>query len=345
MAEDADLPTPVGPEYKAGYDNLRTVSTRQYLTQESLDDSANDLGAIAQMATRIPYEVAKMHAFHIARNAWCSLGKLAVCGTTSSSATVVLATNSNLRRFHYGMVVDVVDTGSGAYAEHAADRSITAITEATPSITISGATLSTNSNDVVVVSNEHYDAGSTNYGTRAWNGIPDIVGTGDIHQITVSSYPEYQAKVGSSTGALTLAKMQAIVDEVEMKSEMGLDAIVTSPEVIQKYADILIPDIRYDPSALKRMEGGQPTNLFYRGGALGSIPIIKDGLCAKDEMYFINWSCFRMFTSAWLKWFAGDGSRLSRRSNKLGFETTYYSRGQLVGINRKGLGKLTGITI
>ena len=172
-----------------------------------------------------------------------------------------------------------------------------------------------------------------------------LVGTGNVCNVTVSSYPEYASKVYSSTGTLTLAKIQAAVDYVEGHAEGKLTALHTSPEVIIKYADIFLGDVRLTQGELANVKMGYPTKLAYRGGSMGLIPIEKDHLAPTDEIYLVNWDSMRFYNSAFMKWFDEDGTYLHREQGYMNYELLFYSRGDLGIHNRKGCASLTGITV
>lgn len=347
QAESATLNTaPTDEGYTRGYFSFKTMISKRHVSVEALEDGRDVAGSLVRPMKQLPKAVIDNQVFHLSRNAWCDEGKIAVCATTTSSATLLLNTKSNMRRFKRRMTIDCIDSADGASAAAQIDsEQILTVTEGTaPSVTVtSTATLDTN--DVICFEDESYD-NSDNYGTRAWNGLPNLVGTGDVCNVTTSTSPEYRSKVDTSTGTLTLQKMQDVVDWIEARSPNPISKIYMSPEVAGKYGGLLIPDIRFTDKLLNRMEGGQVgTNLFFKGGSMGTIPIQRDPLMPKDEIFFITWPSFQLATTAFLKWMNLSGTMFHFAGTTLAWILVMYSRGELGVLQRNCNGKMTGVTI
>ena len=348
-AENAALITPVGEQFTDAYVTLKNRYTRRFISSAVLDDSKSDATALIKAATWYPQEIARRHAFTIARNLWYTggtyFGALGYCSTTASSTTINVLSTFNFRRVFRNMKFDVRD-GNGDAVTGGDSITLSTIEESTCTLIFSESTTvtTTASTTVIAVEDEVYDSGSNTYASYAWNSIPMLVGTGNVCNVTVSSYPEYASKVYSNTGTLTLGDIQAAVDYVEGHSEGKLTAIHTSPEVIIKYADIFLGDVRLTQGELANVKIGYPTKLAYRGGSMGLIPIEKDHLAPIDELYCVNWDSMRFYNSAFMKWFDEDGTYLHREQGYMNYELLFYSRGDLGIHNRKGCASLTGIT-
>ena len=347
IAESTALITPTGEQFADAYVTLYDRYTRRFVSSAVLDDSTTNATALIKAVNFYPQEIARRHAFTAARNLWYTggtyYGGLGLCSTTSASYNVVVETNFNFNRVFRNMKIDVKDQ-YGDDATNAGSLTISSITESSNIITVSTTAITTTSSNVIGVEDEITGTSST-YGTVAWNSIPMLVGTGNVCNVTVSSYPEYVSKVYPSVGTLGLDDIQAAVDYVEGHSEGPLTRIHTSPEVIVKYADIFLGDVRLTQADLEHVKIGYPGQLSYRGGSMGLIPIEKDHLAPKDELYLINWDSMRFYNSAWMKWFEEDGSYLHRNQGYMEYELLFYSRGNLGITNRQGCASLTGISI
>lgn len=348
LAEDGDINLTATDEgYEQGYFSYKTMATTRTVSIEALEDAKNSAGSLVRPAIALPKAVIDAQVFHISRNTWCDQGKLANCITSGSDATYELATNSNMRRFRRNMTVDVIDAADDASAVAGVDSNvIQSIDETTPALVLTDSA-TTDTNDVVCFEDEAVSS-SGDYSTRAWNGLPNLVGTGSCCNITVSTTtnPEYKAKVVTSTGTLTLQKMQNIVDYIEAISQRSITKIYMSPECAGKYGGLLIPDMRFTPELLNRMEGGQVgTNLFFKGGSMGTIPIQRDQMMPLDEIYFITWPSFQLATTAWLKWMNMTGTMYHWVTPKLKLALIMYSRGEFGVLLRNANGKMTGVTI
>lgn len=347
-AETDALKTPVAPQYTDAYVTPKTRYTRRFVSSAVLDDSRTRETAIIQAINKFPTEIAEEHSFANARNLWYTgsasyYGGIGMCSTTSASYVVSVETNFNFNRIFRGMKIDVKDQ-YGDDATNAGSLTISDYSEANCTITVATTAITTTSANVIGIEDEITGSSST-YGSNAWNSLPLLVGEGNVCNVTVSSYPEYKAKVYSSVGTLGLGDIQAAVDWVEAHSKGKFTVLHASPQVIVKYADIFLGDVRLSQDDLARVTIGYPGQLLYRGGSMGLLPIEKDHLMPKDEIYCINWDSIRFLNSAYMKWFDEDGSIFHREAGYLNYELLFYSRGDLAVYNRNANAALTGISI
>lgn len=133
-------------------------------------------------------------------------GVIAVCGTTSTSNTVVLDAVTGKQAIERGwlFVGAQVDIGTAAAPTTVASgRNVTAVDEVNYTITIDGATVSTTATTHQVSYKGSRGAGTVNES----NGLGNIVGTADLGTIAVATYPVWKSTVDSTTTTLSLAKI------------------------------------------------------------------------------------------------------------------------------------------
>jgi hypothetical protein len=346
QAETTALKTPTGEQFADAYVTLYNKNTRRFISSAVLDDATTSDKALIRAVNYYPDRIAKSHSFSIARNMWYTggtyYGGLGMCSTTSDSYIIVVETNFNFNRIFRNMKIDVKDV-YGDDITSGGSQVISEYSEASCTITV-GTAVTTTSANVIGVEDEITGTSST-YGTVAWNSIPMLVGTGNVCNVTVSSYPEYVSKVYSSVGSLGLGDLQAAVNWVRAHSEGPITRMHASPEAIVKYCDIFLGDVRLKQEDLDYVKLGYPGQLAYRGGSMGLIPIEEDPLMPKDEIYLINWNSLQLYNSAWMKWFEQDGSYLHRNQGYMEYELLFYSRANLGITNRNGCAALTGISI
>jgi hypothetical protein len=345
QAETAALKTPTGEQFADAYVTLYNKNTRRFISTAVLDDATTSKTALIRAVNYYPDRITKSHSFSIARNMWYTggsyFGGLGMCSVTGASTTMNVETHFNFNRIFRNMKIDIKDQyGDDAYGSHV----ISEYNEASCTITIATTAVTTTAANVIGVEDEITGTAST-YGTVAWNSIPMLVGTGNVCNVTVSSYPEYVSKVYSSVGTLGLGDIQAAVNHVRAHSEGPITRLHASPEVIVKYCDIFLGDVRLTQEDLEHVKIGYPGQLTYRGGSMGKIPIEEDPLMPKDEIYLINWNSLQLYNSAWMKWFEEDGSYLHRNQGYMEYELLFYSRANLGITNRNGCAALTGILI
>lgn len=142
-------------------------------------------------------------------------GYLARCATTTTSVTVELDPVSGYWALANGFIDigSVVDIGTLADEDNiAASRTVTDvdINPTTPSITISGATVSTDADDFISIADNI--AGAVDKGINSFANI--INATTTLGGITVAAEPRWKSYVDSTTTAVSLELVQTLADNV-----------------------------------------------------------------------------------------------------------------------------------
>lgn len=347
-AEGGTLITPVSDLFTAGFLNPRTITTRQFMTFEAIKDTNGDDYSFFEVASDLPKRLATNQEFHIARQVWSpdAFGAIAICGTTNNSTTVNLDANTNMNRIVRQMKIDIRNRTTG----EAVVTNVTVLnySEANKTITISGSAVSTSSSHAVYVAGETFASGGA-IQSYCMNPFPALIGDGNLHNISVSSYPEWVSYVNSNTSTLTLAKIQAMVDWCEARFEdykngsKGLLMFVP-PAILAKFADLILGDRRLTKEEMETLEIGYPTNLVYRGGSMGNIAVIKDNLMPINEIFLINPNALRFWTTAHYEYFDLHGSIFLPGDTTNAYEVRLLTRGNTAIIPRPSCGKLQAIT-
>lgn len=170
-AEGAALPAAGNQQYARATYDLIYLYGRVGVTGPGIAKTASQAGAYLQMLQSELDGIRTDLQKDLARQVYGSglgNGLIAKCGTTTTSATVVLASAEPLLKGHLsiGMIVDL-GTSPGATSVATA-RTITDVNVATPSITISGATVSTDATTFVARSGA---------GNKEMTGLTQVVST------------------------------------------------------------------------------------------------------------------------------------------------------------------------
>lgn len=150
--EDGALPTAGNQGYARASFDLKYLYGRVRVTGPAMAKTASEAGAFLQALKGELDGIRNDLKKDLARQVYADgSAKIATCGTTTASTTVVLAAADaeQIRKghLHIGMVVDI---GTSADADSiAAARSITDVNASTPSIVISGAAVTTSSSHFV----------------------------------------------------------------------------------------------------------------------------------------------------------------------------------------------------
>lgn len=129
--------------------------------------------------------------------------------------------------------------------------------------------------------------------------------------ITVASYPKWQANVISNASVnreLSIDLMLNACDMTRMRSGMNVDLIRMGMGQRRKYANLLMPEVRYQPTKLL---GGYET-LTFSGGD-GSIELLIDPLTQQNKMYFQPRDIVKKYELEPLGWGNLDGDQMHRR--------------------------------
>lgn len=130
--------------------------------------------------------------------------------------------------------------------------------------------------------------------------------------IVVATYPKWKANVlgnSSVNRELSIDLMLQAVDIIRMVSGKKVDTIRLGLGQRRKYANLLLPDVRFAPTVLK---GGYET-LTFSGGD-GSLQMVVDPMQQPNKIYFEPNGIIEKFELTPLGWGNLDGSQLHQRA-------------------------------
>ena len=133
-----------------------------------------------------------------------------------------------------------------------------------------------------------------------------------FQDINASTYSKWRANVLSNSGInreLSIDLMLQAVDLTRFVSGKQVDMIRMGLGQRRKYANLLMPDVRFAPTVLK---GGYET-LTFSGGD-GSLQMLIDPLQQPNKIYFEPNGTIKKFEVTPLGWGNLDGSNMHRRS-------------------------------
>lgn len=204
--------------------------------------------------------------------------KIVACGTTSSSTTVTLNSTEGVEALERGWLFpgQVVDIGTSASEASIADaKTITAVSESTPSITISGSAVSTSSSNYVSIANAR--SGATSYEA---NGLRGLVSTsasfGGIDPATYSWWKA--ANVDSSTTTLSLEAMLTQEQKINQRGAQA-DFVLTGLKQSRKFYQLLQNQVRF-ASDTSLSAGAQDVPKW------NGLEIHRHPDCYDEDMYF-----------------------------------------------------------
>jgi len=270
---------------------------------------------------------------------WDGFGKV---GTCSAAFTPVISTGTydvyfdndiGVMYLQEGMLIDWYDSTGATPSTTCVGQRIKSINPSTKCVTFEGysatykanhpnATIAAYTNDATQIA-----AGSiaVKFGSRdaAWTTADtpiEITGIDGIYDdstvlasfenITVSTNPKWKANLLTNGGVnreLSIDLMLNAVDMTRIRSGMNVSKIRMGLGQRRKYANLLMPDVRFMPTVLK---GGYET-LTFNGGD-GSIQMVLDPMTQPNKMYFEPDGIIKKYELTPLGWGDLDGSKMHR---------------------------------
>lgn len=301
-AENAALPTAGSQGYaKAVYD-LKYHYGRVRVTGVAMAKTASSAGAFLKALEGELDGVRNDLKMDIARQVYGDgSAKIVTCGTTTASTTVVIASAEPILKgeLYIGMVVDI---GTAAAPTTIASAvSITDVNTATPSITISGANVTTSSSHFVFRSGNAVDATNINELT----GLQALVSTsantvGGINAASAgNSY--WDNKRDNKAGALALDTMTKAFNTVTVQGGQ-VSLMIGSPGMQRALFNLLQAQVRYvDPLNIK---GGFKA-LEYMGQ-----PFVADRQAPFGKIFFLDERFIKVFSNNDWHFLDEDGNTL-----------------------------------
>ena len=130
--------------------------------------------------------------------------------------------------------------------------------------------------------------------------------------ITISTNPKWAAQIMSNSGTARELEIDLLInacDLVRLRSGKIANQMLMNLGQRRKYANLLIPEVRYQPTKLK---GGYET-LTFSGGD-GSVEIMVDPLAMPGEIKVYPTGTVEKYEMTALGWGNLDGNQMLRRS-------------------------------
>lgn len=207
---------------------------------------------------------------------------VAVCGSTTTSTTIVLGTTAGqnaLERgwLHIGQTVDCGTTASEASI--AGDIQITAVASDVTAPTITtGTSVSTTSADYISIANSR--SGTTSY---EMNGLQNIVSTSlDLGGLSVSANPRWQAAgVDSTSQALDLTLLYTGQRKVHQNTGTPPDYVLTGLKQMDNFYQLLQTQVRF--ASESEIKAGNTSAPVWNGMSMNVHPD-----CQNEYWYFLT---------------------------------------------------------
>lgn len=327
VAEGGALPAAGNQQYKEVIVPQRYIYSTIEITGPTIKASKSDAGAFIRAVDSEMKGAAKDFKRQLNRMFWNDgSGILSVCGTTTASTTVTVASTKYIR---VGMTVDILTSATGAAVTNGtAVKVLTVPTSTTFTVALAVTTAATEA---------VYISGSRNIEVM---GLQGICSTSKVLQgLDPATYSWWSASVlanGGTPRAITEGLMQTAIDTTETNSDGTVKAILTSFGVRRAYQALLTTNRRYE--ATLDLNGGKKA-LDYNG-----LPLIADKDAPTGKIFFLDTDYLKVYQLSDIDWMQEDGAILSRVPGKDSYGATLYRYLELGCSSRNAQTLLSDIT-
>jgi hypothetical protein len=345
-AENDSLPAAGNQTYSKAVYDLKYLYGRVSVTGPSMAKTKNEAGSFLQALKSELDGIRNDLRKDLARQIYGDgTARIATCAATTTSATVNLNTAGGAEAIRKGQlyVGMVVDIGTAADVDTiAAARTITAVSYANSTITISGATVTTTTSHYVTRAGSAVDGAAAASGSRSneVDGIKRLVSDAatTVGEIDASTATFWDNQRVDANGAIDLEKIQKTLNLVRL--EGGMPSVMITTLGVQRELYLTLEDqVQYiDPASLNYAAGFR--TLSYAG-----MPIISDIDAPYGKMYVLDESTLKVFSDQDWHFLDADGQTLRQRADHDAFEAIMARYINLGATKRSNQAVLYGITV
>lgn len=341
-AESTKLPDPMTGKKDQGKINPRYLYGTLRLTGPSMEAAKGDMASFVNGLADEMDDLYQSMVVDLNRQSNSDgFGKVGVVSASFAPSTttyfnVTFDNDLGIQMMQEGMLIDFYDSTGAAVDVSCCGQRIRTITPSTkvvqfeasgstwltnhPDSTISGGTTNTTAAvptaSIAVKMGAREAAHATTDAPTDITGLDGIFDNGTLltsfENITVSANPKWAANRMTNSSVnreLEVDLMLNALDLTRVRSGMTANTIHCGIGQRRKYANLLLPDVRYAPTQLK---GGYEV-LTFSGGD-GSVKIIVDSMAQPNKMRFYPDGVIEKFEMTPLGWGNLDGSQMHRRS-------------------------------
>ena len=344
QSETGSSPTAANPTQTIAYDTMKFLYTNKEISQHLINATKNKTYAYLRGVDDMATDAASEHADQMERHLFTTTsGCLCAMSGAGTSATVLnVATDFNFDILYVGMAVDVFRITEGDVNSVGVDGDTIASWDASAyTVTLTTGVADYTSLDTTYgLFAANTRSGTTNY---APNSLNDICGTGNLHNVDVSSSTEYVGNVDTLGAALTLKACQQQIDDTEKHNGGEIGLILGHDSILRDYQFDII-----DPRVIQAAgEGLAGTGaIYFKGRSKKRIQLV--GSCyanPNDRLWFLDKNSIKTYYTAFSDWCVDDhGELLHKKSGSPVYEALLGSEYNLIAWARYRNGYIDNIT-
>lgn len=346
MLETGALPTAAAGTQFNWQDSVQIVPTRKNLSQLLINLTKNSKFNYMAGIARLNHEIRTEHGDYLNRylfNYGGYLGQVA----SEAAGVITMAAETNMNLFKVGMTIDclIKTTGVGS-SQGCESKVITAVTPATPSITVSdsGMNGTFDSTNWVCITSDVVRSSTTQ---TIPLGLPDLIEdltTLDVNGVDTGNHPAWISYLKDLSGAdVQVEDFQEVIDELELHSGATIEYILCAAKFRRRYQFDLCEPQQYRRPGDGTMGTGE---VFFRGASKKKIPLLVASYCNPlDDVYFMDSTGITVFHGAWMDFMNDDGKYLTKDPDTYMYEATMSSEYELIARGRPRFGRIENASI
>ncbi|MEQ6049486.1 phage major capsid protein [Lysinibacillus capsici] len=322
-SDDGDLPTPRSRQTKQAKWETKNIFGHIQISDKTMRASRGD-GAFLSLLEADLEDALNDAKDDLERQLFGNgSGKMATCGTTTASNIVVV---DDTKFFAEGQMVDIVTAATGIVL--ADNREILSVDDASSTISITGAPVTTTSTDIIT------RAGNFNLELTGLEAIftPDNT----LYGIDRTQNKWFNPTVKNNVGTISEVKIQEAIDEADRRAGGKVNLMATTYGVRRAYQELLLATKRTTDTM--KLKGGYDVLLY------NDKPMTVSKYAPEGVLYGLDMDTFKLYHIMDWNWLDEDGAILSRVPNKAVW-SAILARYMDLGMNKPaGSFKMSGIT-
>lgn len=302
-ADDGDLPTPNSRKTKQAQWDTKNIFAQIQITDKTMRATRSSKGAFASLLEAELEDALTDAKDNLSRQVFGDgSGIMTMCKANTSVTTLYV---DSVQYLAEGMLIDIIDVSAGTAV--AQEREVTAVDDVNNTITISGAAVTTTTDEAIVI------AGS--YGLELTGFEAVFTPNNTIYNINRANNKWFNPVViDANGGEISEILLQKGTDETERKAGGNVNFYATSYGVRRAYQNLLLATKQIIQPL--KLVGGWET-LSYNGK-----PFTADKYARAGKIYGLDLNTWRKYQLMDFDWLSEDGAILSRVPGKAAWQAT-----------------------
>lgn len=331
VSEGGTLPTPGNFDPQQFYIQMKYIYGTFQMTKQMMESAKTSKGAFKNAMSYSMDSLVRNIKRERARMIWGNgSGVLALTDGTATDTTLTVdapggwtGDDGGARFLRKGMILAEVNPAAVAAGDAIVNYgAVTAVASTGANVTITSSTHTDNRYVVRLSTSAGTTVADTSYGKEPI-GLQALIGNATdlatLSGLSRSTYPQLNARVQSSVGALSLDAIQLNFDIADQLGDAEIDTLACHHSVRRAYLALLEADRRYTSGDLKKPDGGTVAAKKRSSKSyvtFGDIPIVEDKYAPYGSLFGIDSRYMKKYTQIKGEWANESGAILRQVSGQ-----------------------------